>query len=129
MLPTNWWFVDVSVFPLEPFFPCKNRFGVKKSAPPPKKTRPFFAGVTVFFIDPPELDMDFTGAADFVDLPVIRSVVRCLYGGSVSKGPYLLHPARMYTPPVKFNSKRPPEKSWIGRRSKASLLKGQLFRG
>eukprot|EP00434_Breviolum_minutum_P008242 symbB.v1.2.007271.t1/scaffold442.1/size205228/9 len=37
---------------------------------------PFFAGITVFFIDPPELDMDFTGAADFVDLPVIRSVVR-----------------------------------------------------
>ena len=37
---------------------------------------PFFAGVTVFFVDPPELDMDFTGAADFVDLPVIHSVVR-----------------------------------------------------
>ena len=40
--------------------------------------RPFFAGVTIFFVDPPELDMDFTGAADFVDLPVIRSVVRCM---------------------------------------------------
>eukprot|EP00438_Fugacium_kawagutii_P006912 Skav203578 [mRNA] locus=scaffold935:80468:81274:+ [translate_table: standard] len=39
---------------------------------------PFFAGVTVFFVDPPELDMDFTGAADFVDLPVIRSAVRHL---------------------------------------------------
>ena len=38
--------------------------------------RPFFAGVTVFFVDPPELDMDFTGAADFVDLPVLRQVVR-----------------------------------------------------
>ncbi|CAK9035332.1 unnamed protein product [Durusdinium trenchii] len=37
---------------------------------------PFFAGVTVFFVDPPELDMDFTGAADFVDLPVLRQVVR-----------------------------------------------------
>eukprot|EP00439_Symbiodinium_sp_Y106_P006278 s3516_g1.t1 len=33
-------------------------------------------GVTVFFIDPPRLDMDFTGAADFVDMPVLRNVVR-----------------------------------------------------
>lgn len=64
-------------------------FSVQKFRCKPKslqKKRPFFAGVTVFFIDPPELDMDFTGAADFVDLPVIRSVVRCLYGGSKAQG-------------------------------------------
>lgn len=43
---------------------------------PASSKPPFFAGVTVFFVDAPELDMDFTGAADFVDLPVIHSVVR-----------------------------------------------------
>ncbi|CAJ1439227.1 unnamed protein product, partial [Effrenium voratum] len=36
---------------------------------------PFFAGVGAFFIEPPKLDMDFTGAADFVDMPLIRDVV------------------------------------------------------
>ncbi|CAJ1351060.1 unnamed protein product, partial [Effrenium voratum] len=36
---------------------------------------PFFAGLGAFFIEPPKLDMDFTGAADFVDMPLIRDVV------------------------------------------------------
>lgn len=43
---------------------------------PPSSKPPFFAGVSIFFIEPPELDMDFTGAADFVDLPVLKQVVR-----------------------------------------------------
>lgn len=33
---------------------------------------PFFAGVGAFFIEPPKLDMDFTGAADFVDMRLGR---------------------------------------------------------
>mmetsp|Transcript_46996 Transcript_46996/g.105574 ORF Transcript_46996/g.105574 Transcript_46996/m.105574 type:complete len:568 (+) Transcript_46996:38-1741(+) len=43
---------------------------------PITSTPPFFGGMTAFFIDPPELDMDFTGAADFVDMPILCDVVR-----------------------------------------------------
>jgi len=60
---------------------------------PEKSAPPFFGGVTVFFIDPPRLDMDFTGAADFVDMPVLRNVVRSTILHAVSGAVVL--PARI----------------------------------
>ncbi|CAE8742665.1 unnamed protein product [Polarella glacialis] len=45
---------------------------------------PFFGGVEIFFVDPPTIDMDFTGAADTADLRAIRDSIRSVIANRIA---------------------------------------------
>lgn len=60
---------------------------------PPANAPPFFGGVEVYLVNPPELDFDFTGAANIADLKIVKSVLQKTIRGQLKK--LLVVPARI----------------------------------
>mmetsp|Transcript_67084 Transcript_67084/g.216348 ORF Transcript_67084/g.216348 Transcript_67084/m.216348 type:complete len:771 (-) Transcript_67084:70-2382(-) len=51
---------------------------------PPLAKPPFFGGVQVFFPNPPEVEINFVGAARVADIPGLRGAVRGAVAGSIA---------------------------------------------
>jgi len=54
---------------------------------------PFFGGIEVYFVDPPELGFDFTGAANVADINVVKATIQSVILGQLKQ--LLVVPARI----------------------------------
>eukprot|EP00928_Gymnodinium_smaydae_P061495 TRINITY_DN45553_c0_g1_i1.p1 TRINITY_DN45553_c0_g1~~TRINITY_DN45553_c0_g1_i1.p1 ORF type:complete len:597 (+),score=122.57 TRINITY_DN45553_c0_g1_i1:56-1792(+) len=58
---------------------------------PPSLKPPFFGGLQIYFANPPQVDLNFTGAANVADCPGIKGIIRNSIANAVNKKMVLPH--------------------------------------
>lgn len=59
-------------------------------------TLPVVGGIQIFMINPPVVDIDFTGAANLIDMPILAGTIRSIISSAISDA--LVLPNRIFIP-------------------------------
>ncbi|CAD7950670.1 unnamed protein product [Amoebophrya sp. A120] len=63
---------------------------------PLMETMPVVGGLQIFMINPPTVDVDFTGAANLIDMPVLAGTIRSIIRNAITDS--LVLPNRIFVP-------------------------------